>query len=109
MNFGRNSKEINMFLLGKKHEIVSNRLAADGTVTNKSFWKFIKPFLKNKCCHAQNDIMLFQNDEIITEEKDLAETFNKQYINIVEKSRGIKPVNVAINDNICDNDITINE
>ena len=109
MNFGTNSKEINMFLLAKKHEIVSNKLAADGTVTNKSFWKFIKPFLKNKCCHAQYDIMLFQNDEIITEEKDLAETFNKQYINIVEKSSGIKPVNVAMNHNICDNDTTINE
>ena len=37
MNFGTNSKEINMFLLGKKHEIVPNKLAADGTVTNKSF------------------------------------------------------------------------
>ena len=53
--------------------------------------------------------MLFQNDEMITEEKDLAETFNKQYINIVEKSSGIKPVNVAMNHNICDNDTTINE
>ena len=24
-----------------------NKLAADATVTNKSFWKFIEPFLKN--------------------------------------------------------------
>ena len=36
------------------------------------------------------------------------ETFNKHYINIVEKSCGIKPVNVAIMDNICDQDTTIN-
>ena len=41
-----------------------NKLAADSIVTNKSFWKFIKPFLKNKSCHAQNDIMLIQNDEV---------------------------------------------
>ena len=54
-----------------------NKLAADGFVTSKSFQKFIKPFLKNKSCHAQNDIMLIQNDEMITEEKDLAETFKK--------------------------------
>ena len=40
--------------------------------------------------------MLIQNDEIITKEKDLTETFNKHYINIVEKSSGIKPVNVAM-------------
>ena len=85
-----------------------NKSAADGIVTNKFFWKFIKPFLKNKSCHAQNDIMLTHNDEIITEEKDLAETFNKHYINIVEKSSGIKPVIFAMIHNICGNDTTIN-
>ena len=85
-----------------------NKLAADGIVTNKSFWKFIKPFLKNKSCHAQNDIMLIQNDEIITEENDLVEIFNKHYINIVERSSRIKPVNVAMMHNICDNDAALN-
>ena len=85
-----------------------NKLAADDIVKNKSFLKFIKPFLKKKSCHVQNDIMLIQNDEKITEVKDLAETFNKHYINIVEKSSGIKPVNVAIMHNICDNDTAIN-
>ena len=49
----------------------------------------MKPSLKNKSCQAQKDIMLIQNDEIITEEKDLVEIFNKHYINIVEKARGI--------------------
>ena len=86
-----------------------NKSAADGIVTNKSFWKFIKPFLKNKSCHAQNDIMLIQNDEIITtEERDLVETFNKHYTNIVEKSSGIKLVNVIMMHNICDNGTDIN-
>ena len=85
-----------------------NKLAADGTVTNKSFWKFIKPFLKNKSCHAQNDMMLIKNGEVITEEKDLAATFNKIYINIVEKSIGIKPANVAMIRNIFDNHSAIN-
>ena len=52
--------------------------------------------------------MLTHNDEIIMEEKDLAEAFNKHYINIVEKSSGIELVNVAMIHNICDNDTTIN-
>ena len=52
--------------------------------------------------------MLIQNDEIITEEKELLEAFNKRYINTVEKSSGIKPVNVAVMHNICDNDTAIN-
>ena len=64
--------------------------------------------LENKSCHAQNDILLIQNDEIITEEKELVENFSKHYINIVEKSSGIKPVNVAMMHNICDNDTVIN-
>ena len=51
--------------------------------------------------------MLIQNDEIITE-VTLVEIFNKHYINIVEKSSGIKPVNVAMMHNICDNDTAIN-
>ena len=52
--------------------------------------------------------MLIQNDEIITEEQDLVETFNKHYVNIVEKSSGTKPVNVAMRHNKCDNDTAIN-
>ena len=52
--------------------------------------------------------MLIQNDKIITEEKDLVETFNKHYVNIVEKSSGIKPVNVAMRHNKCDNNAAIN-
>ena len=61
----------------KSMNLYLDKLTVDGIVTNKSFWKFIKPFLKNKSCHVQNDIMLIQNDEIITKEKDLTETFNK--------------------------------
>ena len=68
----------------KSIKLYLSKLAADCTVTNKSFWEFIKAFLKNKTCHAQND-MLIRNDEIITEEKDLAETFNKHYIKILLK------------------------
>ena len=93
----------------KSMKLYLNKSAADGIVTNKSFWKFIKPFLKNKSCHAQNDIMLIQNDEIITtEERDLVETFNKHYTNIAEKSSGIKLVNVIMMHNICDNGTDIN-
>ena len=69
-------------------ELYVNRLTTDGIVTNKSFRKFTKPFSKTKSCHAQNDIMLIQIKEIITEEKNLAENFNKDCINIVEKSSG---------------------
>ena len=63
-------------------KVTDNRI-----VTNKTFWKFIKPFLTNKSFHEQNNIMLIKNGKIVSEEKDLVETFNKHYISIV----GIKP------------------
>ena len=52
--------------------------------------------------------MLIQNDEIITEENGLVKTLDKHYINIVEKSSGIKPLNVAMMHNISDNDTAMN-
>ena len=50
------------------------------------FWKFIKPFLTDKCFIGSNDITLVENDVVTTDEKTLASTFNKHYINIVEIS-----------------------
>ena len=32
--------------------------------------------------------MIIHNDSLITDENELTELFNEQYINIVEKSRG---------------------
>ena len=58
---------------------------------NKSFWKFIKPFLTNKGFIVSNDITLVENDIVTTDEKTLTSTFNKNYINIVEISSGKPP------------------
>ena len=52
--------------------------------------------------------MLNQKDEIMTQKKDLVETFDKHYISVVEKPSGIKLVNIAMMHNICDNDTSIN-
>ena len=58
---------------------------------NKSFWKFIKPFLTNKGFIVSNDITLVENDIVTTDEKTLTSTFNKNYIDIVEIRRGKHP------------------
>ena len=52
--------------------------------TNKSFLKFIKPFLTNKSFIGSNDITLVENNVVTTDKKTLASTFNKHYINTVE-------------------------
>ena len=56
------------------------RVTDNRVVTNKTFRKFIKPFLTNKNCHEQNKIILIKDVKIASEEKDLVETFNKNYI-----------------------------
>ena len=67
----------------KKH---LNGIPEKGINNNKSFWKFIKPFLANKGFTGSNDITLVENNAVKTDEKTLVSTFNKHYINIVEIS-----------------------
>ena len=56
--------------------------------TNKSFWK---PFITNKGMVASNDITLIEGMNVITDEYEISQTFNKHHINIVEKSCRNKP------------------
>ena len=69
-----------------------------GIVENKTFWQTVKPFITNKSGITNNTIMLQQNNSIITDEKELTTIFNDHYINIVEKSSGIKPNSIIYED-----------
>ena len=55
-------------------------------MNNKTFWNTVKPFITNKSGLTNNDITLIHNNETITDEY-----FNERYMNIVEKSSGVKP------------------
>ena len=68
-----------------------SNITSNGIITNKKFWKAIKPFLTNKGCLEISDIMLRDDEKMITDEKKLAQLFNDHYINIVERSCGFKP------------------
>ena len=71
--------------------------------TNKEFWKLIKPFLINKGFLENAEIILTEKDKIVTEEKELTRIFNDHYINIVERTCGTKPTNIAKEQEIEDN------
>ena len=60
-------------------------------MNDKNFWKVIKPFLTNKGFIDGNETTIVDGDEIISEEKELVKIFNEHYINIVEKTCGLKP------------------
>ena len=55
-----------------------NKIANRNIVTNRNFWKIIKPFLSNKG-HLENvDIMLSHNNKIICNDRELVKIFNEQ-------------------------------
>ena len=63
------------------------KLTEKDLTTNKSFWKFMRPFLTNKGFIGNNDITLIHKNKIISDEKQLTKLFNSYYINIVEKEQ----------------------
>ena len=62
-----------------------------GINTSKCFWKFIKPFPTNKDFIGSNEKTLAKKNIVTNDEKALASTFNKHYINIAEISSGKPP------------------
>ena len=68
-----------------------DKISDKGIETNKSFWNFIKPFMTNKGMIPNKDITLIDGKNVITDEYEILQKFNKHYINIVEKSCGNKP------------------
>ena len=60
-----------------------NKIANGNVVTNRTFWKIIKPFLSNKG-HVENvDIMVNHNNKIIYNDHELVKVFSEHYINII--------------------------
>ena len=79
-----------------------------GIIENKKFWQTIKPFITNKSGISNNSIMIIENDSLVTDDKKLATIFNDYYINIIEKSSGIKPNFINYGDNINKKEIVEN-
>ena len=53
------------------------------------------PFLTNEGFLEKNNITLIEENKVITIKREFEKTFNKHYINIVEKSTGIKPKDIS--------------
>ena len=46
-----------------------SKITSKGITTNKQFWKTMKPFLTNKGCLENDDIILLDGEEMITNDK----------------------------------------
>ena len=60
-------------------------------ITNKEFFKHVKPALSEKNTNFETNIILKQGDEIINDEAQISQILNDQYVNIVEISTGSAP------------------
>ena len=90
-------RQRNKFVLIRKKSIKQyfSNITSKGKVTNREFWKIMKPFLTNKGCLDNCDIVLRSDNKMITDDKRLAKLFNEHYINIVERSSGLKPEKIV--------------
>ena len=60
-------------------------------MSDRTFWEAVKPFLTNKGCITNDCINTEKDGDIVREEKEPVERFDKNFINIVEISSGNKP------------------
>ena len=61
---------------------------------SKPFYDILKPYLSNKGALCNTDISLSENDNIISNDIEIANIFNEYYTNIVEHTSGNRPVNI---------------
>ena len=87
----KKSKNICNSLTKKAKEIYFKEATKNGIMTNKKFWGTVKSFLTNKGCISGDFISIEKDGELISNEKELVEIFDRNYINIVEKTSGKKP------------------
>ena len=59
---------------------------------NKLFSKTMKPFVTNKSGISNDNIMIVDNERLITDDKELARMLNDHYINIIEKAVGLNQI-----------------
>ena len=59
-----------VFLSRKATKQYFSNITSKVTVTNKEFWKTIKPFITNKGCLENSDTMLINDDDMITDDKN---------------------------------------
>ena len=63
-------------------------------MSNKAFWRTVRPFLTNKGILMDNEISLIHNSKTIYDEKQIAKTINHAYYNILEHTTGNKPTSI---------------
>ena len=68
----------------KRSKLTYFRERCEGGPRNQSFWKTIRPFMANKSGPNRNKIILNEDNNIITDDKEICEIFNKYFISVAD-------------------------
>ena len=68
-------------------------------MTNRSFWKTMRPFLTNKEIISGNKISFFEGEKSVSNESIVEDILNVSYINVTEISPGIRPTSILDQEN----------
>ena len=96
-------------LTKKAKKILFKEATQDGIMSNKKFWSTVKPFLTNKGCISNDFISVEKDGDLISNDKELVELFNQNYIKIVENSSGKKPSSLGDCLNTSQDKLTVKE
>ena len=80
-----------------------------GVMSNRTFWKTVKPFLTNKGCMKNDCIGTEKDGDTVRDEKVFVELFNENYITIVEISSGNKASSLGNCEDSAQNDATVDK
>ena len=73
-----------MNLLRKQKKHYYNNLDIKIFNDNKTFWQRVKPLFSDKHIHLQKELILIESNEIISDEKEVAEKLNNFLIETTE-------------------------
>ena len=80
----------------KKYKIFSTTTLEKWALLQKKAFELSTSHSLQKRFLENNDITLTEEYKVITIKRELAKTFDKHYINIVERSSGIKPKDLQV-------------
>ena len=91
------TKQRNICVSLRRKAIRTNfeKVARDGIIPRNDFYKLVSPYITNKGGLSNNDFILIDDGNIVSDDFDVANIFNQYYTNIVEKTTGKAPLNIA--------------
>ena len=85
------NKCVKLRIISMKDYFLKVTTGGNNIMSNKTFWKTIKPFLGSRKSQNHDSIILEENGTIYENKQDVTEILNDYFVNIVEVATGKPP------------------